>query len=322
MDRDLEIAAVASAGGLSSWRAAHLAKLGAPCANCATPLEGPYCHACGQLAEDFERTIGALLVESVENLFHTDGRLFRTLPRLILQPASLTRDYLAGHRAAQMPPLRLFLVVILMFFFAGSLSEIARPSSVPWAQLDKRDGPPAQLKLLDAPPASSAAKPGARAALALSPSTVKAINAWVGPRLAYVSTHQREFAMAMESWAHRIAIIFLPIATLLLGLLFVFQRRFFIFDHAIFSMHSLSFQGLLFTLVTLLKLAAPLGGLASLLTVAAPVHLFFHLRGFYGTSIIGALIRMALLFLLSAIALAMVYGGVFAVELNALGRPA
>ena len=197
---------------------------------------------------------------------------------------------------------------------------MGRPS-VRWIQLDKRDGSPLQLKLLDGAPASSAAKPAGRAAPTLSPSTVKAINAWLGPRLAYVSTHQREFARAMESWAHRIAIIFLPIATLLLGLLFVFQRRFFIFDHAIFSMHSLSFQGLLFTVVTLLKLAPPLGGLAGLLTVAAPVHLFFHLRGFYGTSVVGALIRMALLFLLSAIALALVYGCVFAVELNALGRP-
>ena len=321
MDRDLEIADAAALGGLSSWRAAHPAKLGAPCANCATPLEGPYCHACGQLAEDFERTIWALLVESVENLFHADGRLLHTLPRLILRPASLTRDYLAGHRAAQMPPLRLFLVVILMFFFAGSLSEMIHPSSMRWAHRTD-DGRPAQFTLMDEPPASSTAKPAARAAPALSPSTVRAINAWFGPRLAYISTHQREFATAMESWAHRIAIVFLPIATLLLGLLFVFQRRFFIFDHAIFSMHSLSFQGLLFTVVTLLKLAAPLGGLAGLLTVAAPVHLFFHLRGFYGTSVIGALVRMALLFLLSSIALALVYAGVFAVELNAVGSPA
>ena len=320
MDRELEIAAAASIGGLSNWRAAHPAKLGAPCANCATPLEGPYCHACGQLAEDFERTVWALLVESVENLFHTDGRLLHTLPTLILRPATLTRDYLAGHRAAQMPPLRLFLVVILVFFFAGSLAEMGRPS-VRWIQLDKRDGSPLQLKLLDGLPASSGARPAPRAIPALSPSMVRAINAWIGPRLAYVSTHQREFARAMESWAHRIAIIFLPIATLLLGLLFIFQRRFFIFDHAIFSMHSLSFQGLLFTLVTLLKLAPPLAGLAGLMILAAPVHLFFHLRGFYGTSIIGALMRMALLFLLSAIALALVYGGVFAVEFNALGRP-
>ena len=49
------------------------------------------------------------------------------MPQLSARPGKLTRDYLDGHRAAQIPPFRLFLVVLVMVFFAGSLSFEANP---------------------------------------------------------------------------------------------------------------------------------------------------------------------------------------------------
>jgi hypothetical protein len=298
LDRDLEIAAAASAGGLTKWRAVHAGAIGAPCANCQTPLAGPYCHNCGQLAEDFDRSILSLFVEAFENLFHTDGRLFHTLPRLVLRPAVLTRDYIAGRRAAQMPPLRLFLVVVVIFFLAGSLRDIARPRVYRGAP---PGAPHTKLQIDDNPVLSSGFR-------------------WLEPRLAYARTHQHEFAMAFEGWLHRIAIVFLPVSTLLLSLLFIFQRRFFIFDHAIFSMHSLAFMGLLFTLITLLALA--LGAWVEWLALVAPIHLFFHMRGFYRTSRWGTLARMFLLFVFSMIALGLLMIGVAALELNGMGGAA
>jgi len=298
MDRDLEIAAAASVGGLTQWRAVHAAPLGSPCANCATPLAGPYCHACGQLAEDFERTIGSLFIELFENLFHADGRLFRTLPRLILRPATLTRDYLAGRRAFQIPPLRLFLVVIVLFFLAGSLRGFIEPG---------RDISRSNLGRMPAYAFSGA------------PPTVRAVAAWVRPKVNYALGHPREFIMEFDSWLHRVAIAFLPISAAILGLLFVFNRRFFIFDHAIFSMHSLSFQGLLFTVITALNIWPGARGVADILVFAAPTHLFVHMRGVYGTSILGTLIRMFLLAVLSAIALGVLMVAVVAVGLTTMG---
>ncbi|MEP6967902.1 MAG: DUF3667 domain-containing protein [Pseudomonadota bacterium] len=297
MDRNLEIAATASLGGLAGRRRRRAAKPGELlCANCGTPLAGAYCHACGQLAEDFERSIGALLIEVFENVFHTDGRLLRTLPRLAIDPAGLTRDYLAGRRASQMPPLRLFLVVVLLFFLAGNVRDLAEPSRA--------------MQVVVVP------------ALLGANSKVDAVANWLRPRMRYASTHQREIGMAMESWLHRIAIILLPISTLILALLFVFQRRFFVFDHAIFSMHSLAFMGLLFTVIALLGLAPALRGPAAWLALASPIHLFRHMRGAYGTGVMGALVRMALLLILSAMALIILLIGVAAFEFNGLGGAA
>ncbi len=269
---------------LSAWRSAHPFQVGRPCANCACAIEGPYCLACGQGAESFERAIGSVVVEAFESLLHADGRLLSTLRRLILQPANLTRDYIGGKRAGQSPPFRVFLVFMVLVFFTGNISQAVHP------------GPPIFIR--DHPTEAVTLTPG--------PGLVsRSVAAWVNPRLAYAANHQEEFAAVLESELHSTAIVFMPISALLLGAIFAFDRRFFLFDHAIFSMHSLSFMGMLFSVLTTLSLLGPLGPLGRVILLAAPAHLFFHLRGVYSTSVLGALIRMALLFLGSAVAVAM-----------------
>ena len=62
------------------------------------------------------------MVEAFESFFHFDGRLFQTVPKLAIRPGRLTRDYLDGKRAYQIPPLRMFLIVILVLFFAAGVN--------------------------------------------------------------------------------------------------------------------------------------------------------------------------------------------------------
>ena len=103
--------------------------------------------------------------------------------------------------------------------------------------------------------------------------------------------NRREFTMLLEERAHWVAIGMLPVAALILGLLFVFQRRFYLFDHLIFTMHSLSFQGLLLSTVFLLDATGVKRdhlGRELRCMFASPVHLFVHmLRGTYKSSIFG-----------------------------------
>ncbi len=268
------------------------------CANCGVLLVGLYCHGCGQSAEDFERSLGSLLGETVESLFHADGRLLHTLPPLVFRPASLTREYLAGRRTSQTPPLRLFLVVILLFFIAGDLREIVQPAG----EWFRKDSPTESVPTLT---------PGDTQAS-------RAFTAWLNPRMRSAVTHQHEFGVAVAGWLHRIAIIFLPISTLLLGVLFISRPRTFLYDHAIFSMHSLSFMALLFTAVTLLGLVGPLRGFAVALVLLAPTHLFFHMRGVYGSSSLGTLARMALMLVFSVLAMVLLLVGVVGLELNGM----
>ncbi len=293
MDRELDIAALASLGGwLKRKPNHHVAPPGTPCANCETPLQGPYCHACGQLAEDFHRSFGPLVEETFENLLHIDGRLWRTLPRLALKPSGLTRDYLEDHRASQIPPLRLFLVVVLLFFFVGGLGEAFHPA-----------GKPGQTNIRVATPDDPSITPTQRAKIKAVENTFgftddnkpSALSDWLKPRVLYASSHQKEFSLVLESWTHRFAVMLLPVSALLLGLLFVNRRKLFFYDHLIFSMHSLSFMGLLLSARTLIVVIPVVGGIGDLLYLVMPVHLFVHMRGVYRSGVFSTLVRMALL---------------------------
>jgi hypothetical protein len=354
MDRELEIAGAASAGGWLRWRKKHSIEPGTPCPNCETPLQGPYCYNCGQLAENFERNVIHLLVEGVESFFHFDGRFFHTLPNLVRKPGWLTRSYLDGKRAYQIPPMRLFLVVLLLVFFVGGLGLGADKSVHANYQVKTLDQlqaeqqakvqsklaeqhitvgpvpsgqPPISFQLGDDDDKAAASPPTSGAASATAPPKPPtpeqaaekrrqaAIVQWMTERFELARKNPELFSMILETWAHRFAILMLPIAALFLSILFVFQRRFYVFDHVIFSLHSLSFQGLLLTVYFLLK---ALTSYADILLLAAPVHLFVHMRGVYGTSVIGTLLRMFLLFIGSCVAAMMLMLGLIWVGLSIL----
>jgi hypothetical protein len=86
------------------------------CRNCQTELAGTYCRNCGQKDVDLERPLGRLASEVLKETLDIDGRAYRTLRTLLLQPGVLTREYLAGKRRSYTPPLRLYLVISVAFF--------------------------------------------------------------------------------------------------------------------------------------------------------------------------------------------------------------
>jgi hypothetical protein len=87
------------------------------CANCGTTLAGPVCHSCGQTADTFHRPIWELFMEILDGLFGFEGRLWRTIPPLMLQPGKITLQYLSGVRARYVRPFRLYLTVSVVLFF-------------------------------------------------------------------------------------------------------------------------------------------------------------------------------------------------------------
>jgi len=87
------------------------------CSNCETLLTGQYCAECGQRTGTRMISLWELVREASEFLTTIDSRLWRTLGMLLCRPGWLTRDYLLGRRARYIPPLRLFIVFSLLFFF-------------------------------------------------------------------------------------------------------------------------------------------------------------------------------------------------------------
>lgn len=322
MSHELETAAADSIGGLFRRRppAEELAPIGSPCANCATPLQGPWCYACGQLGEDFHRSTWKLLFEAVEGLIHFDGRVWRTAPDLFLHPARLTRDYLEGHRAPQVPPFRLFLVVLLVIFVAGSLGGQGGLGSSTVMEAGPNGKVTVQTRTLEQMTPSDRAT----AEQALNQAVVRTADtpaagavAWLIGRADKVLGDPERFQLVVERWSERFAFLTLPMSAVLLSLLFIGRRGVFLFDHIIFSLHSLSAVGLMFAVA--IGLSRITAGAAALVLLAAPVHLFVHMRGVYRTGVFSTLARMAVLFVGSSIGVGLILLGLVWVGLVGMG---
>lgn len=90
------------------------------CRNCDSPLEGAYCHQCGQPAH-ISRTMGEVAHDFLHSVLHFDTRAWRTFPMLVGRPGTLTNEYIHGRRARYVSPLALFLFTVFLMFFVFSV---------------------------------------------------------------------------------------------------------------------------------------------------------------------------------------------------------
>ena len=98
------------------------------CENCAQPLLGEICYACGQPTKGLIRRFGTIIGDFVDTVFNIDSRVFRTLGPLLAKPGHLTLEYLHGHRVRYVSPVRLFVFLSVLAFFATRWSINIEPN--------------------------------------------------------------------------------------------------------------------------------------------------------------------------------------------------
>jgi hypothetical protein len=259
----------------------HLTVADTACANCGAARVGKWCHDCGQHEEMTHRSVRRLGVEAFEHLTSLDGKILRTLRGLALHPAALTSSYLEGKRVAQVPPLSLFLVILVVFLFIAGQQvhvEMLPPTAAQAAQI------PHYMR-------------------------------WIVPLSVTLRDHSGRFLGAMAESAELFGLLTVPVAALLLWGLFA-GRRHRLYDHLIFALHSLSFQFVVVGLILLLP--DSWGILANPLMVVMAAHLFIHMRGVYGGGVASTLLRMAALGLGTAVAYSILLAAWIAVAFAAL----
>lgn len=95
------------------------------CLNCDVELHGRFCAGCGQRAVPPYPTVRELAGDAWHELTGYDGRIAATF-RALLHPGRLTRDYLEGHRAKYLPPIRLYLIVSVVYFVMAAAAPVVR----------------------------------------------------------------------------------------------------------------------------------------------------------------------------------------------------
>jgi len=91
------------------------------CLNCGNSGTGSFCSECGQNYSDINRPMKELMGELMDNI-NLDRRIIRTLVPFIIKPGFLAMEYIRGRRQMYMSPLRLYIVMSLIFFFLASNS--------------------------------------------------------------------------------------------------------------------------------------------------------------------------------------------------------
>src|SRR5262245_54559069 len=91
------------------------------CPNCAAPLAGKFCAACGQKATPIRPTFSYFVHDLTHELLHVDGKIFKSIWLLLTRPGFLTHEYFLGRRARYISPIRLYLIFSLAFFAASAL---------------------------------------------------------------------------------------------------------------------------------------------------------------------------------------------------------
>ncbi len=113
----------------------------------------------------------------------------------------------------------------------------------------------------------------------------------------------------IQNTAYKFSFLLVPISLPFMWLLFVWRRGVTLFDHAVVVLYSLSFMSLLFVVGALTAMWASgiFEFVMSIITLAIPVHMYFHIKGAYGLSWFSALWRTAFLLVFCVLALSLFF---------------
>jgi hypothetical protein len=92
------------------------------CRNCSAYAPEQYCPRCGQDTAEHLPTAWEFVHEHLLHYFAAEGRLWRTLRALVFHPGLLTLEYLRGRKRTYVSPLRLYLTMSVVYFFALQLA--------------------------------------------------------------------------------------------------------------------------------------------------------------------------------------------------------
>jgi cell division protein FtsB len=120
------------------------------------------------------------------------------------------------------------------------------------------------------------------------PATAK--NAWLKIAIRKAAANPDYYLEVLFTWAHRTAFLLLPIVGLSLALVYRDKRQYFIYDHLLVAMNLLSFAFLANAVAFVLPLSLTMWWLV-LVAIWTPVNLFQTLRGGYGSTVLGAVLK-------------------------------
>ena len=118
----------------------------------------------------------------------------------------------------------------------------------------------------------------------------KRADGWFKPGLKKAIANPDYYWTIVFNWAQRLAVILLPVVGLSLALVYRRRKDVFLYDHLLVAMNLLSFT-FLTNAVGLVLPTVAMPYWFGLVAIWTPINLFQTLRGAYGSSILGAILK-------------------------------
>ena len=214
------------------------------CGNCGATLMGPYCFSCGQHAHESARSISVLFHDAWHLVTHIDGRFWQSLYILLLKPGKLTKEYFAERRARYLPPVRLYLVLSVLFFAFG-LATLQGGPAAPAAAPSTVAAPATTLHAAPGTAAHDAAPAKKKRAEIFNISDCGDVNiaiGWLQKAMRQSCLRNQEDGGASLERAFyanipKMMFLFVPMMALVMLLLYWRPRRYYV-EHLVFFLHN------------------------------------------------------------------------------------
>jgi hypothetical protein len=284
------------------------------CENCGAPVTHRYCPECGQKIEAPVHSLWHFMKLASEDLTHADSRLWRTLAALLFKPGYLTQEFLRGRRARYLPPLRLYLVVSVVFFLLAATLQpeftVLRFDS-PHAGKPELSSPAGKDRQAPLPGAGAAASPGQPSQEICNVDTVPYTGPWarqLGPLLAKAcrNTKEDQRHSLQQVFTHnlpRAMFLFLPLLAAAMKLMYWRPRHYYV-EHLLLLVHDHAFVFLALLLSWALEALLPFaaGKLGPELFLYIVWYMYRSMRVVYGQArwlTIGKLVLLSFFYLVS-----------------------
>lgn len=293
------------------------------CLNCRHVVENRFCPNCGQENIDTRKTFYHLFVHFFEDLTHYENAFWKTIKNLLLKPSTLTKEYLSGKRLSYLAPVRLYIFISLITFFIISISISKDPFGIKVEQTESK----VVLQEIQERGSTFFGYHSTKELDSIQNSESKAkklspFQYWILHKGLYIierNSDKEIIEKFKESFLHnlpKLLFLYMPIFAFLLWI-FHSKKRWYYFDHGIFTLHYFSFLLLIILMLFLIDKAFSWSGNSGFLGFVSGsinflgyswmAYYFFpaHHR-FYGETRIISFIKTILIFLFNFIILTII----------------
>lgn len=295
------------------------------CLNCRHVVEHKFCPNCGQENTDSRKTFHHLFIHFFEDLTHYENAFWKTIKNLLFKPSTLTKEYLSGKRLSYLAPVRLYIFIsfitfLLIALFPSKVSEGLDKSEKELntaqiiSQANKEGNMNVSSKFFDF---KSMKEIDSIQKYGKEDDKLSDFQYWAYEKVTNVTEHYTKKEIIekfIESFFHNIPKILFIIMPFFAFFLWLFhnKKKWYYFDHGIFTLHYFSFLLLIFLILFIINRVFGLFGENSPLTVISDIITFVgtlwmcyyfypaHHR-FYGETRIVSFIKSVFLFFINSI---------------------